>query len=226
MSSRTNSISVIIPALNEEAHLSALLRLLVKRPPFEIIVADGGSTDQTVQLSENYGVEVVRAPAGRGRQMNHGAEAASGEILFFVHADSLLPETWQEEILRLLNAGHLAGSFLLRFDEPSFWLDFYSRCSRINHWLFTYGDQGLFIRRKDFMQAGGFRELDFLEDVHMIRQLHRTGNVVKSHLAITTSARRFRKNGIVRQQLRNIMILTAYLAGIPAQRLARFYPNS
>lgn len=226
MSSRIPTISVIIPTLNEEDYLPALLTSLMKRLPHEIIVADGGSSDRTRLICEKFaGVRLISSEAGRGRQMNAGATAATGDVLFFIHADSTLPACWQNEISHLLQ-DHLAGTFCLNFDEKSFLLDLYSRCSRLNHWLFTYGDQGLFIRNTDFQRLGGFKEPRFLEDVDILRRLMRQGSVVKSEFPIITSARRFRKRGVIRQQIRNIGILAAYLAGISPERLARFYNYS
>ena len=226
MSPRDTTISVIIPTLNEEEHLPALLRLLMKRQPHEIIVADGGSSDGTENVCREYeGVRFIPATNGRGHQMNEGASHATGDVLFFVHADSSLPDKWEYEITNLLN-DHLAGTFWLKFDDSSFLLDFYSKCSSLKHWLFTYGDQGLFIKKQDFIEIGGYNEPMFLEDIDLLRRLYRKGSVVKSSLPITTSARRFRKKGVMRQQLRNIGILAGYLAGISPERLARFYDYS
>ncbi|MEJ2006085.1 MAG: TIGR04283 family arsenosugar biosynthesis glycosyltransferase [Cyclobacteriaceae bacterium] len=224
MASCPKTISVIIPALNEEAYLPALLGLLVKRAPHEIIVTDGGSTDATADICREFGVTFLHGTAGRGLQMNRGAEISTGDILFFVHADSILPENWESEIRSLLHKPDvLAGSFCLEFDKNSFFLNFYARCSRRAHWLFTYGDQGLFLHREVFHQIGGFLQPRLMEDVDILRRLHRKGRVVKSALAITTSSRRYEQNGIILQQARNTMLLMAYLAGISPELLARYY---
>ena len=227
MSSRDNTISVIIPPLNEEELLPALLRsLTVERQPYEIIVADGGSTDKTELICMDKSVRFIRSSRGRGNQMNKGAAAASGEILFFIHADSKVPSGWQEEIDKLLVDSVVAGSFCLIFDKRTAILDFYARCSKLNHSLFTYGDQGLFLRADDFHKIGGFQENSFMEDVEILRRLRKTGTVVKSSLPVKTSARRFEKNGVFRQQIRNIALLLAYYAGISPDVLRRFYPYS
>ncbi|MCA6075229.1 TIGR04283 family arsenosugar biosynthesis glycosyltransferase [Fulvivirga sedimenti] len=225
MQTLKKSISVIIPALNEENMLPGLLKsVLAKRVPVEIIVADGGSTDQTRKICESHGVKFISTSRGRAKQMNEGAAMATGDILFFVHADSRLPECWYQELHEALSSGVVAGTFSLEFDEQSVLLRAYGQLSKLNHSLFTYGDQGLFLHRTTFIETGGFKEIPIMEDVEIYRRLKKMGPVVKMKSTIVTSSRRFRKNGIISQQLMNIFLVFAFRAGVPAAWLQKFYP--
>jgi rSAM/selenodomain-associated transferase 2 len=222
-------IDVVVPTLNEERTLGALLADLT-RPREEpdaltITVADGGSTDATREVTARFPVvRWVDAPRGRGAQMNAGARSSQGDILFFLHADTR-PPAGAFAALRaaLADPGVAAGSFPLAFDRDDPWLRLYSRCSRINHPLFTYGDQGLFLRRSDFAAVGGFPEIPLMEDVEIQRRLRRRGRFVKLREPVVTSARRFIRHGVVRQQLRNAALVLLYGLGVSPERLARVY---
>ncbi len=219
------SISVIIPTLNEESMLPGLLEtILAERANVEIIVADGGSTDLTRVICNQFGVTLIQSEGGRAGQMNAGAETASGEILFFVHADSRLPSNWTDQIMRLLATDVIAGSFSLDFDDRTALLNFYARLSTVNHSLFTYGDQGLFLYKSTFEKTGGFALIPIMEDVEILKRLRRMGRVVKAGSSIITSSRRFKKNGPLVQQLKNIGLVLAYKAGVSPSWLQKFYP--
>jgi rSAM/selenodomain-associated transferase 2 len=218
------SISVIIPALDEAAHIVPCLRSVRMQPEeCELIVADGGSVDETRQLAGAV-AQVVSAPRGRALQMNSGARLASGEILLFLHADSLLPSDGFVRIREALSSPRVAGgTFSLRFDADRTLLRFYSFFTRFRFPLFHFGDQGIFVRRSVFQQMGGFAEIPFLEDVDFLSRLRRFGVVALARGSVTTSARRFLERGIVPQQLWNIALVSAYLLGAKPQTLARFY---
>ena len=144
-------ISIIIPVLNEAGTIGGCLsRLAGERVPHETLVVDGGSTDGTLDVVNSFpGVTQLCSPKGRGVQMNTGAGAARGETLLFLHADTLLPRGGLAHIEQLMERDDVvAGSFYLRFGHPGLLLDVYSRFSRINHVLFPYGDQGLFMPEK------------------------------------------------------------------------------
>lgn len=219
-------ISIIIPTLNEAGVIEAALADLAGRPtPAEVIVADGASSDATASLAAGFkGVTVMDAPRGRARQMNAEAARAGGEILLFLHADTRLPPGGLGMILEALARPQvLAGCFCLTFDHQHPLLGLYARFSRINLALFSYGDQGLFLRARDFAALGGFKDIEIMEDLEMQRRLRRRGRVIKLDRAVTTSARRFLQNGILKQELSNILLVGLYSLGMPPARIERLY---
>lgn len=221
-----HSIAVIVPTLNEEAFLETFLwDLLGREGDFRITLADGGSSDGTLEIARRFPqVRRLRAEVGRGRQMNAGAREATGDVLLFLHADTLLPP----DAFRLIGEALadrevVGGCFRLAFDREDPWLRTYSFFSRINHPLFTYGDQGLFVRREVFERIGGFREMPILEDVEIQERLRRAGRFVKLRQPVVTSARRFLRYGPVRQQALNVGIVLLYNLGVSPARLKRLY---
>jgi rSAM/selenodomain-associated transferase 2 len=219
-------ISVIIPTLNEVGIIQETIGNLLEQPDdFEVIIADGGSLDGTMELLDTFpSIKKVTSPPGRGNQMNAGARAAAGDILFFIHADSLLPPGAFRSIDQALRApGVAGGSFYLEFDDPRLFFKILGRFSRINHLLCTYGDQGLFLRSETFRALGGFRDLPVMEDAEIQKRLRAAGRFVKIPRPIITSARRYRKKGPWRQHLQTSMIVTGYHLGVPPGFLARFY---
>lgn len=220
-------VSYIIPTLNEAANLSATLsRVDEQSGNKEVIVVDGGSTDSTIEIAQQYGCVVLQSSPGRGIQMNCGANSARGDILFFLHGDTLLPKNASKEVESILeNPKTIAGSFQLSFDNSSRLLRLYSKCSSINNAYFTYGDQGLYLRRGTFDDLGGFKAYPFLEDIEFQLRLRRLGRFYKSKQSVETSARRFERNGIIKQQLLNLAIIAAYRLGFSPNQLKRFYSN-
>lgn len=219
-------ISVVIPALNEEPVIGRTLEALALSGELaEVIVADGGSADATKGLASRI-ARVIDAPMGRARQMNEGAGAATGDILLFLHADSILPENAFEEIrLVLHDPATVGGGFSLRFDDPafSFRLIEWGSNLRARRLGLIFGDQGIFVRRSVFKRMGGFREMALMEDWDFIRRMRKEGKVVVSSLPITTSSRRFRRYGIWRMVWRMQTIKALYLLGVSPERLSRIY---
>lgn len=218
-------LSVIIPALNEVLILPRTLAAVRRTcPGAQIIVADGGSRDGTQALCRSAGVTMVQARQGRASQMNAGAAAARGEMLLFLHADTILPPAAQDMINDALGKpGTIAGSFYLRFDHNHLVLRFYSAMSRLNWPWFTFGDQGLFLHRETFHGIGGFAEMPLMEDLEIQTRLRAAGRFEKLDQAVVTSSRRFRRVGVVTQQVRNICLVLAYHFGVSPHRLARYY---
>jgi len=216
-------ISLIIPTLNEEHHLSRLLTDVIDHPLIsQIIVVDGGSTDDTVSVAKSFGVELYESARGRAVQMNLGTSKATNNILLFIHADSKIEKAAIESIPEILKTVD-AGSFYLAFDKKGYMLNLFSRMSRINSSLFTYGDQGLFIRKSFFEKIGGFTDMPIMEDLDIIRRIKRNGSFFKIQTPITTSARRFERNGVLYQQFKNIVLVALFLIGVSPWKLSRFY---
>jgi len=219
------SVSVVIPALDEAAHILACLGSVEVQPVHvETIVVDGGSTDDTSAIAEAAGATVLRSPRGRGTQLNAGARAALGEILLFLHADTVLhPDALAGVRAALADESVVGGTFTLRFDRGGPLLHIYACCTRLPFRLFHYGDQGIFVRRATFELVGGFREWPLMEDVDFLARLRAAGRTVIVPLPVTTSARRFARHGIVRQQLRNAALVLLFHLGVAPVRLAAWY---
>lgn len=219
-----DTVSVIIPALNEARQIEATLASVVSQDgPLEILVVDGGSSDGTAELAAPHAT-VVRARRGRAWQMNAGAAHASGGILLFLHADTRLPEGALHAVREALaRPGVSGGAFRLAFDATSPLLRLYSASTRLPLPRLCFGDRGLFTRRRTFDEIGGFPELPLFEDLEFVRLLQRQGTFCFLPQAVVTSARRFQRNGALRQQLRNGRLWLHYLAGTDPRRLVHLY---
>jgi rSAM/selenodomain-associated transferase 2 len=218
-------VSVIIPALNEADNiLAAIASARQAGSEVEIIVADGGSVDGTPDLARSQAI-VIAAPRGRARQMNAGAQFATGEVLLFLHGDSrLAPGSLGQLHETLLDPGIAGGSFTLIFDANNVWLRFYAFCSTIDSVIFRYGDQGIFVRRSIFEQMQGYADLPLMEDIDLMRRLPRYGKrkLIRGY-PITTSARRFVERGIVRQEALNVALVGLWFLGVKPHVLAKWY---
>lgn len=215
--------------LNEERVIGATLDAVrLGAPGAEIIVADGGSTDLSIEIAAARGARILAAARGRARQMNAGAAAAHGDALVFVHADTLVPVTFASDIASALADPQVVGGrFDIELDESSLasralgkLISMRSRMMRS-----ATGDQAIFVRRELFKTLGGFLEIDLCEDVDFSRRLKRRGHVacVRSH--VVTSARRWRQNGMLRTILKMWLIKSLFLAGISPARLHRYYAD-
>lgn len=220
-------LSIIIPTYNEAAVIRDLLRYLQRHasPGTEIIVADGGSTDTTRTIAREQGAQVLPCGRkGRGPQMNAGAEASTGDILYFLHADTFPPVGFEAYIKQAVQQGAGSGCFRLQFDSSHWFL-------RLNAWFtqfdinaVRFGDQSLFVRRDVFLSAGGFDEqLLLLEDQEIIGRLRRLASFAVLPQQVTTSARKYREAGLYRLQAGYFLIYGLYRCGMSQQRLARIY---
>lgn len=224
MQSSFVKISVIIPTLNEAAFIERTVRSVCAQPgPKEIIVADGGSTDDTAALAHAHAA-VVRSRRGRAAQMNAGARQASGDVLLFLHADTLLPPNAFAGIRQTLaDPGAEAGIFRLRFDLDTPLLRFYSLWTHLPTPLLCFGDRGLFVRHSAFQALGSFPEWDMFEDLELARLLAARGGLRYLAQAVTTSARRFQRYGPLRQQWLNTRLWLRYVLGLAPNKLGERY---
>jgi len=218
-------LSIIIPVLNEADHIVAALQALtpLRARGAELIVVDGGSTDDTVELAAPLCNQVVHAPRGRALQMNAGARVASGEALVFLHADTRLPERADAEIaLALAQASW--GRFDVRIASLRPLLRLVARAMNLRSRLsgIATGDQAIFVRREAFP---GFPEIPLMEDIAFSRRMKRRGRPACLRACVTTSARRWEARGVVRTILLMWRLRLLYALGMTPQRLAREYAD-
>jgi rSAM/selenodomain-associated transferase 2 len=223
-------ISVIIPTLNEGKRIGQLLDQLAyaahhQQEEIEIIIADGGSNDLTLDQIKGRAMVVV-SERGRAKQMNEGARIAKGSVLWFVHADSQISIYSIEAIRRVLTRPTFAGGgFSIQFDDPSFFLKMIAfgsnwRAKSLN--LF-FGDQGIFLRREVFDKLGGFASVPLMEDWILSKQASKDGKLELVPEKIVTSSRRFHKHGMLRTFIKMQWIKLLFLCGVPTDSLERMY---
>lgn len=226
---RPNRISIIIPAINEADHIANTIESIGPGNKKEVIVVDGGSKDHTVEIAKSLGAKVITSAPPRARQMNRGADQATGEILVFLHADTRLPEKFEIVIFNSFKHPKMvAGAFELRMDSsmPGLRLierlaNWRSRCLKM-----PYGDQAIFISSKVFHEIGGFPDIPIMEDFELIRRLRKQGNIVTAPAPVFTSARRWQNFGILKTTVINQIVIAAYVMGIAPEVIARWYGRS
>jgi rSAM/selenodomain-associated transferase 2/rSAM/selenodomain-associated transferase 1 len=218
-------ISVVIPALNEEANIAAAIRSAFDED-VEVIVADGGSTDNTVKEAVHAGAFVTTAPRGRSHQQNRGAALANGSVLLFLHADSRLPSGYVNHVFDIfMDPNTVVGSFRFKTDleSPAMKTIEFLTNIRSKYLRLPYGDQGLFIRKPFFEAAGGFPDIPIAEDLILLRRLSKKGRIKVAPANVVTSGRRWKKIGLLRTMLINQIILAGCLLGISPSTFASLY---
>lgn len=225
-----NQISIIIPTYNEEENIGRLVKTLQDSQAgyvSEIIVADGGSSDQTKKISEENGAIFYScSKKGRAAQMNEGASVATSPLFYFLHADTIPPRGFDKLIVNTINNGAGAGCFRLRFDENQPLLTFYAWFTKFRFTLFRFGDQSLFLSKKIFEKVEGFDEsLIVMEDQEIVWQIKRETSFKIIEKNVETSARKYRKNGVFRLQFIFTVILIGYYLGAKQSTLAHLYSS-
>ncbi len=226
-------VSVIIPTLNEELTIEKTLRFLISGSDMaEIIISDGGSSDDTVEIAKNFGasgdkgVRVTQSKKGRGSQMDKGAEIATGKLLLFLHSDTSLPPNWLDLIIAASEEDNVVGgAFTFKIDGIGFKYWLLEKLVKIRNSTLglVYGDQAIFIKREVFAKIDGFRSLPLMEDVDCVKRLRQIGKFVVLKEAAVTSKRRWEKNGFLRNSLRNSFYILLYFIGVKPDRLYKQY---
>jgi rSAM/selenodomain-associated transferase 2 len=240
-------VSLVIPARQDAAALRALLAQVLPTDDVEVIVAVAMPVDEeTKALRRQHGrVTWVESAPGRGMQLNAGAARATGEWLWFVHADSRLPDGWLDAFRQLSAAdaegrsrgrpavvegptsvdGIVGGAFRFALDSPAWQARVLESAVawRVRWFNLPYGDQGIFVRRAVFHSLGGFRPLPLMEDVEFVGRLRRQGRLRHLTLSLMTSARRWAREGWWRRSAGNLLILGLYGVGVTPEKLAKRY---
>jgi rSAM/selenodomain-associated transferase 2 len=223
-------LSVIVPMLNESPTIAGTLTALGRRArSAEIIVVDGGSSDASVAIARPLCGTLIVASRGRAHQMNAGASVSQGDALVFVHADTIVPRTFEADIASALSdPAVVGGRFDVRLDSAALpyriigaMISLRSRISRTGT-----GDQAIFVRREVFDRLGGFPEIELCEDLEFSRRMKRAGRVACLRTRVTTSARRWSRDGLIRTVLKMWLIRAMYLMGVPPARLKRMYADT
>ena len=219
-------IDVVIPALNEEEALAQTLDSVRDSSVHEIVVVDGGSQDATVAIAQAQGGRVVHSAPGRASQMNHGAGASTGEVLLFLHADTVLPDGFGDLVRQALADPNVVGG---RFDVRlsgddsrlrvvEFFMNWRSRWTGV-----ATGDQAIFVRRRTFDKMSGFADMPLMEDVDFTSRMRRFGRCAPLRARVRTSSRRWEQNGVARTVVLMWGLRLAYALGVGPRRLAAIY---
>jgi rSAM/selenodomain-associated transferase 2 len=237
-------ISVVIPTLNEAGCIRETLTCLVENATdrIEIIVADGGSVDHTVEIVAEFEIQIVNCGAGRSAQMNAGAAVATGDILLFLHGDTRVPKGFDRMIAETIDPPKsplgrgtkrkkgmgnrvVAGAFNLKIDGKAWPLRFVEWGVRVRSTFFQlpYGDQAIFLKASTFHEFGGFPELPIMEDFVLVRSLAKVGKIAIVPESVITSARRWERQGVIKTTLINQVMIVGYALGISPDRLREWY---
>jgi rSAM/selenodomain-associated transferase 2 len=216
-------ISIIIPVVNEENHLKKLLPLLVNSEVKEVIVVDGGSTDNSKQIAEKLGAKVISSQKSRAKQMNAGAKAATEDILYFVHADSIPPSSFHEDIKSHQDKNIPFGCFRSLFDTKNRFLRINSYFSRYKGMMFRGGGQTLWITKNFFQELDGYDEsLKLMEEYDFIKRASQKADYKVIQKDVLVSTRTYDENGNFKTQFIYGLIMFGFFRGIDQDKLIKF----
>jgi rSAM/selenodomain-associated transferase 2 len=218
-------VSVIIPTLNEAERIESAVRSAWDAGASEVLVSDGGSRDATRELAAAVGARVVAGETRRALQLNRAAELAKGEVLIFLHADTLLPAGAAGDVVAAIAAGAVFGAFRLAFREPAIRLRIAAAMinARTSLTRCPWGDQAQFIIRDRFLRESGFKDLPIMEDYELAIRMKRQGRVAILPTPVVTSGRRFLAKGVIRTAAINWRIVVSWRMGVSPEELARRY---
>lgn len=220
------TVSIIIPTLNEERALPATLACLqsLEGWPVEVIVSDAGSTDRTLDIAHQFGAKVITGAKGRGPQQHLGARNASGDVLWFLHADTYLPRNALVAVRAAVASPEVIGGYFhLRFTGASFGARFVTGYqSLLRRLKLIYGDTAFFLRRSTYQQSGGFAAIPLFDDLELTRRVRRLGRFISVPVSVTTSSRRF-EGRLGRTLLQWLLLQALYDLGVSPKRLAALY---
>lgn len=225
-------VSIVIPTYNEENYIPIMLaRLEHVRGHFEVLVADGSSTDRTREVvlkttaKYPHRLQLIETVRNRAIQSNSAAQKASAEVFLFLHADVIIPLDAVEVIEESLrNSSIIGGNFQLVFEGNSSVTAFFNWCYRVRRpFGIYYGDSGLFVRRQIFEALGGFKSIPIMDDYEFVRRMERAGRTVCLKSPLIASDRRWRLQGLFPTLFSWVWIQTLYSLGVPAEHLARWY---
>ena len=229
-------LSVVIPTLNAEEGLpqclNALIQATVRGLVREVVIVDGGSTDQTVEICDAAGATLVSSEKGRGIQLQAGAEHAKGDWLLFLHADTVLSPGWEDEVSKFLEqveqgrfrGKEVAAAFRFALDDfgpAARWLE-WAVSLRCAFFRLPYGDQGLLIHKNFYGKLGGYTDAPLMEDVSLVRRIGWRRMVLLRSEAVTSPAR-YHRDGYLKRSLSNLGLLSLYFLRVPPRILARLY---
>lgn len=217
--------SVVIPTLNEATIIEQqIIQIRRLNKSAEIIVADGGSSDETVQLAEKHRAKVIHSRAGRGTQLRTGAEAASGDILVFLHADTVLPGDAFNVMTDFFSRGkNLIATFRIHFYPPYLILRMISSFTRFDTIITKFGDQSIVIKRSFYDHIGGFPDYPLFEDIYLLENARKHTSIRSLPSYVISSSRRFKRNGVARQLIWNAWLVLLYYAGWSPDKLSEMY---
>lgn len=214
-----------MPALNSEKSVGkAITSIRNALHDYEILVADGGSHDNTQNIAESMGAVVILSPKGRGTQMMEGFKRSKGDIIIFMHSDTWIAPYAGDVLEKYFVKRNLqVAKFSLKFDNPALLLRIYACMAKVDSFWTSFGDQGIVINRNSFEAIGGFPCWPLLEDVCIFQKARRKFKIHTLPIEVVTSANRFLKNGLIRQQFLNLRILIKYLLGFSVHKLSLEY---